>query len=193
MNSTKYETPIPVPDGARVKAKTWSENGISSDIEEFIVPIPGVKITHITSENKNHPASMILDEEPGTWWESDGKKLPQEIVFDLGEEKAISGFIYTPARRIEQREITLNSLSDDNTHGAIKEYEIQVNNSLGEENWKTVMKGSFHFSRYAFLDEKRVYFKTPEKARYFRIKVFSSINNGKTVNVENLAFMPAKI
>ena len=122
-SSYKYELPLDNREGLVIRAKSWSPGGITSDVEEFLVPFPNVRAIKATSTKK--PLSFATDTLYGSYWESEGIKLPQEIIFDLGKVRKVKRFLYQPARRIKYDEIKINSLKN-NVDGAIKEYEIYI-------------------------------------------------------------------
>ncbi|MEC9093611.1 MAG: sulfatase-like hydrolase/transferase, partial [Planctomycetota bacterium] len=74
------------------KVTRWNSKGLL-DSSTF-------KLIKISSENKGNAkfAKMAFDQDPRTWWHSDWsanpKKIPHEIVIDLGGEKQVSGLRY---------------------------------------------------------------------------------------------------
>lgn len=50
----------------------------------------------VSSTKEKHPAHAAWDENPQTYWQSLPGKEPHTLAIDLGEEKTIHGFSYTP-------------------------------------------------------------------------------------------------
>ena len=185
-NSNKYTVPLVLNQGGVVKAKSFSEGGIESDVETEVLALPNVKVASVSSTASGYSAENILDEQTGTYWESE-IGLPQEIMFDLGEEKSVKGFIYQPARRKRYGVIEINSLQN-NVDGAIKGYELMV--SKDKTNWEKATEGDFTYTRYAFLNDNTVWFKTLLHFRYAKLIAKSSIEGGQKVNIEDFRFIP---
>ncbi len=173
-------------DGGLIKVRSWSPDGQVSDIEEFIFKAPR-DLWEISLSPPDSPRSpeLAVDSERGTFWEAGvSAESPLNLVIDMGEKREIRGFTYQPARREFLGTIERNTL-EDTTHGAVNEYRLL--GSEDGETWKVLAEGQFKYRKYAFLDSKRIDFPETVSCRYLKFTAISSINEGETVNVEDLS------
>jgi len=126
--STQYTAPFSADGKVEIKAIAHDPaSGKSSPVgnEKFDISKKGWEIVGINDEN----ASKILDGNPSTvWHQRDGKKMPIDLVIDLGIEYTVSGFKYLPDQ---------NKWSS----GIITNYQFYV--SADNKEWKLVSEGEF--------------------------------------------------
>jgi arylsulfatase A len=185
-NSARYKSALDMRDGGLIKVRSWSPDGQVSDIEEFIFKAPR-DLWEISLSPPDSPRSpeLAVDSERGTFWEAGvSAESPLNLVIDMGEKREIRGFTYQPARREFLGTIERNTL-EDTTHGAVNEYRLL--GSEDGETWKVLAEGQFKYRKYAFLDSKRIDFPETVSCRYLKFTAISSINEGETVNVEDLS------
>lgn len=189
-SSELYRTPLDMKTGGEIKAKVWSSykgKPVVSETYTYRVPLNNVRLVSVTSENKHYPSCHILDEKPGTYWQSDNGILPESVVFDLEKKQTLRGFVYQPARRERQGVINYRTMPD-NRQGAIERYCIEIGDD--PESMKVIEKGFFNYRKYAFLEEQVIYFDTPISGRYVRFTALSAVDNGSAVNIERIGFIP---
>lgn len=184
-DSPEYTAPFLLPEGGVINARTWSPNGMISDVETHIIPMSkdGWSVVSASSQHPEHNANLMIDVVSGTYWEAKDKES-QEIILDMGKTHALTGFIYTPARREKNGTIARNSMPD-NRRGAVRSYDLAV--SMDGENWDVVQKGIFEHIKYAFLDPKTIFLGQTTNARYIRFRPLTTID-GTPANVEDISF-----
>ena len=120
-----------------------------------------------SNENRRSPAAQAVDNDFRTSW-SCSKKGVQSLTVDLSKDELIRGFVYIPF---------LNSLS-----GRVKEYKVET--SLDQKTWQEVNKGTFtnpvNVSMWPDRKDKigRIKLAKTIKARYYRLTILSTFNNG---------------
>ena len=151
-NSKKYTDPVPTQGKVEVKAIAYDPaSGKSSpvNLEKFDICRKDWKILGISDEK----AYTILDGNSSTvWHQRDGKKMPIELVIDLGNEYNLYGFKYLP---------------DQNkwSFGIITHYQFYV--SADNKEWKLVSEGEFSNIKNNPLWQIKQF--TSEKARFIKI------------------------
>ncbi|MGF6846471.1 alpha-L-fucosidase [Chitinophaga sp. W3I9] len=117
--------------------------------EKFDISRKNWKITGVNDEKAN----AILDGNPSTaWHQSNDKKMPIDLVIDLGSEQNLSGFKYLP--------------DQGSTNGAISKYQFFV--SPDNTAWKQVDEGEFPNIKNNPLWQVSSF--TPVKARYIKLR-----------------------
>ena len=126
--STRFTGPMPTDGKVEVKAIAFDPTtGKSSPLaqEKFDICRKDWKIVGATDDAPN----AILDGNPATSWKQGGdKRMPVDLVLDLGSEKNLAGFKYFPDQGMWGP-------------GIIAAYEFYV--STDNANWKLVDKGEF--------------------------------------------------
>jgi len=151
-NSKKYTDPVPTQGKVEVKAIAYDPaSGKSSPVslEKFDICRKDWKIVGISDEK----AYSILDGNSSTvWHQRDGKKMPIELVIDLGNEYNLCGFKYLP---------------DQNkwSFGIITHYQFYV--SADNKEWKLVSEGEFSNIKNNPLWQIKQF--ASEKARFIKI------------------------
>ena len=126
-NSTKYTGPFTADGKVVVKAISYDPTAHKSSpisSEKFDISKKDWKLVGI-SDNK---ATAIIDGDPASVWHQRDKKLPIDLVIDLGNKYNVSGFKYLPDQ---------NKWSS----GIITTYEFYVSDD--NINWKLADKGEF--------------------------------------------------
>lgn len=151
-NSTRYTSPVPTQGKVEVKAIAYDPaSGKSSPVslEKFDVSKKNWKVIGINDEN----ASRILDGNISTvWHQRDGKKMPIDLVIDLGNENNVCGFKYLPDQ---------NKWSS----GIVTNYQFYV--SADNKEWKLVSEGEFSNIKNNPVWQIKKF--ASEKARFIKI------------------------
>ncbi len=126
--SKKYSHPFPTEGKLKVRAISYdAPTGKSSpeNKDEFDLPRKGWKIIG-TDDQK---AYAILDGDPSTsWHQCKDKKMPVDLVIDLGKQENLSGFRYLPDQGLWNP-------------GIITSYQFYISNDHAA--WKLVDEGEF--------------------------------------------------
>ncbi|HTJ79372.1 MAG TPA: alpha-L-fucosidase [Rariglobus sp.] len=110
-------------------------------------------------------ARAILDGDPTTAWKQDKNKvLPVDLVIDLGSEKILTGFKYTPDQG--QRK-----------PGVIADYEFYV--SSDNVSWRLADKGEFSNIKNNRVSQIKKF--TPIKGRYFKLRALRNTDHNNDV------------
>jgi len=156
-NSTKYTGLVPTQGKVTVKAIAYDPaSGKSSPVslEKFDISRKDWKIVGITDER----ATAIFDGDPASvWHQRDGKKMPIDLVIDLGNEYNVSGFKYLPDQ---------NKWSS----GIITHYQFYV--SADNKDWKLVSEGEFSNIKNNPLMQIKTFESTP--ARYIKLSALKN-------------------
>ena len=127
------------------------------------------KLLAVSSENEKYPATYAFDENAKSYWMSNEDKFPQFIAFDLGKNREINGFAYTPQTR--------------NSSGMMSNGTLQV--SKDGKKWKDVE--SFYFGNLINDPSKRFfYLKNKVNARYVRFLVTNTSDHKPVVVVAEI-------
>jgi alpha-L-fucosidase len=156
-NSTKYTGPVPTQGKVIVKAIAYDPAlGKSSPVslEKFDISRKNWKIVGISDER----AAAILDGDPSSvWHQKDGKKMPIDLIIDLGIEYNVCGFKYLPDQ---------NKWSS----GIITNYQFYI--SADNKEWKLVSEGEFpNIKNNPLIQIKKF---APEMARYIKLRALKN-------------------
>ena len=162
--SKKYTVPFQTKGKLEVSAIAYeSASGKSSPVccEKFDLPRKDWKIIGIEDEK----AYAILDGNPETaWHQSKDKKLPIDLVIDLGKEQSICGFRYFPDQVLWGP-------------GIITAYQFYISNDNTE--WKLVDQGEFaNIKNNPLWQIKK--FKT-EIVRYIKLRALSNTESNDNI------------
>ena len=129
--------------------------------EKFDIPRKEWRIVGINDEK----AYAILDGNPSTvWHQSKDKKLPVDLVIDLGKEQNICGFRYFPDQGLWGP-------------GIITNYQFYV--SADNKEWKLVSEGEFsNIKNNPLWQIKRF---TPEKTRYIKLSALKNTEGNDNI------------
>lgn len=156
-----YTSPIEFRQGGEVEAFYADQPKITFKRKFAATENAPLLVNYVSSNEPGEgDAQHLVDGDRSTYWHTQYgvtlAKYPHWVDFDLGEPKAIKGFVCVPRQ--------------DSSNGRIKEYAVSVSND--GENWTLVQKGTFPNSRKA----QRVDFKQNFKARYLQFKALSEQN-----------------
>ncbi len=158
-DSKKYSEPFPTEGKIKVTAIAYEPaSGKSSPVteEEFDLPRKNWKIL-----GNDEKAYAVLDGDTKTaWHQNEDKKLPVDLVIDLGNELILSGFRYHPDMVLWGP-------------GIITDYEFYV--SGNNITWKLVSKGEFSNIKNNPLWQIKKF--EPVKARYIKFKALQNTEN----------------
>ena len=157
LNSNKYSGPVQTEGKAEVKAIAYDpSSGKKSPVghEKFDVCRKDWKIVGVIDEK----AYTILDGNISTVWHQSGdKKMPVDLVIDLGEEYNLCGFKYLPDQ---------NKWSS----GIISNYRFYI--SADNKVWKLVSEGEFSNIKNNPLWQIKKF--ATEKARYIKFRALKN-------------------
>lgn len=164
VESQRYTAPVKTQGKQVVKAIAYdATTGKSSPVtvEQFDIVRSHWKI--ISSDDKN--AYALLDGNPKTAWHPDkSKKLPVDLVIDLGGEYSVSGFKYYP---------------DDFMWGPgiITHYELYV--STDNNNWQLADQGEFSNIKNNPLWQLKTF--KAKNARYIKLRALNNTEGNDNV------------
>ncbi|MDE3182264.1 MAG: alpha-L-fucosidase [Bacteroidota bacterium] len=157
IDSKKYATPFQTYGKLVVRALAYdATKGKSSpeSRETFGLPRKDWKITGIDDQK----AYAILDGDPTTaWHQNRDKRMPVDLVIDLGKEENISGFRYLPDQGLWNP-------------GIITKYRFYVSNDNVE--WRLVNEGEFSNIKNNPLWQTKKF--AAEKARYIKLRALKN-------------------
>ena len=162
--SNKYTDPFQTEGKLEVSAIAYEPaSGKSSPIstEKFDLPRKDWKIVGI----KDEKAYAILDGNPATaWHQSKDKKLPIDLVIDLGKEQNVCGFRYFPDQTLWGP-------------GIITNYEFYV--SKDNIEWKLVDKGEFSNIKNNPLWQIKKF--ATEEVRYIKLRALKNTEGNDNI------------
>jgi alpha-L-fucosidase len=156
-NSKKYTGPVPTQGRVEVKAISYDPASVKSSPvchEKFDICRKDWKILGTGNEK----AYTILDGNLSTVWHQGGdKKMPIDLVIDLGNVYNVSGFKYLPDQ---------NKWSS----GIITNYQLYV--SIDNKEWKLVSEGEFSNIKNNPLWQIKQF--ASEKTRFIKFKTLKN-------------------
>jgi alpha-L-fucosidase len=162
--SKKYTGPFQTEGKLEVSAIAYesaSEKSSPVCSEKFDLPRTDWKIVGIEDEK----AYAILDGNPATsWHQSKDKKLPIDLVIDLGKEQSICGFRYFPDQALWGP-------------GIITNFQFYVSENNIE--WKLVDQGEFSNIKNNPLWQIKKF--ASEKARYIKLRALSNTESNDNI------------
>jgi alpha-L-fucosidase len=155
--SARFTGPVKTDGKIEVKAIAYDpSSGKSSPVtqEKFDICRKDWNIAGINDENTKY----ILDGNPSTVWHQRDKKMPMDLVIDLGNIYNLCGFKYLP---------------DQNrwSSGIIANYEFYVSNDNAE--WKMISQGEFSNIKNNPVWQIKNF--SPVNARYIRLRALKNI------------------
>jgi alpha-L-fucosidase len=155
--SNRYVGPVKTEGKVEVKAIVFDPaTGKSSPvaIEKFDLPRTNWKILQVEDSR----AYSILDGDIHTGWhQPKDKKMPIDLVIDLGSEQTLSGFRYFPDQNMWEPSY-------------IARYEFYI--STNNEDWKLVSQGEFPNIKNNPLWQVKNF--APAKARYIKFRALKN-------------------
>lgn len=129
----------------------------------------GWKLLEAGSQNQKHPAALVFDADPQTYWMSQQGAAPHFIAIDLGKTQTLSGLAYTPQQQHAQGMMAKGS----------------VKTSLDGKSWQEAER--FEFGNLINDPTQRYhYFSTPLTARYIRIEATEIAAKGESVAIAEI-------
>jgi alpha-L-fucosidase len=164
LKSKKYKGPVDAEGKVQVSAIAYElASGKSSPVinEKFDNPRKNWKLVGIDDEKAN----VILDGNPSTAWrQSKDKKLPVDLVIDLGKEEILTGFRYLPDQSIRNPAV-------------IAGYQFFISNDNSE--WKLVSEGEFSNIKNNPLRQTKNF--SPAKARYIKLRALRNTDGNDEI------------
>lgn len=164
IRSKQYKMPFEVRPGTKIQAlahdqKTGRNSAITT--VAFDIPKKEWKIVRVSSGSLSE-ASKAIDEDENTWWGSDkNRRMPQEIVIDLGKPYQLKGITYLP---MQERWIA----------GVVTNYECYL--STNGRSWGyAIAKGEFS-NIFNNPITQNIFFDNPKEAQFIRFRATSSID-----------------
>lgn len=127
------------------------------------------KLVAVGSEDASHKGNMAFDENPNTYWQTQKSAKGKSITVDLGTEKTLHGFAYTPQKENKEGMFERGTfmISDDN------------------KSWRKAE--DFVFGNLINDPVKRYhYFERTLKARYVKIEMTEAANNSEYASIAEL-------
>jgi len=160
-----------------MESKKFSpEESVSNEKLTNLLPKPQSinRVVEGSSRWPLHDYRDALDGDPNTFWSSEWNgewraSYKHYIVIELGKEKTISGFKYTPRQ--------------DSENGRVAEYEIYLSQD-GEKWGKPVDAGKFENSKQT----QRVQFQKKQETKFIKFVSLKEVNNRKWAAVAELVF-----
>ncbi len=152
-NSKKYDGPVKTVGKQEVRAIAYDPVQSKSSPERHEkFDLPGKLWKIVGIEDKK--AGAIIDGDPATaWHQATEKKLPTDLVIDLGEDLNLVGFRYFPDQTLWGP-------------GIINEYQFFVSDNC--RDWKLVSQGEFSNIKNNPVWQVKMF--SAEKARYFKFR-----------------------
>ncbi|HEX5168502.1 MAG TPA: alpha-L-fucosidase [Cyclobacteriaceae bacterium] len=159
LKSKKYTEPVVVEGKVQVNAMAYEPaSGKSSPVtsETFDISRKDWKLVGIEDEK----ASAVLDGDPATvWHQGKDKKMPVDLIIDLGKEETLAGFRYLPDPSNWNPSIISN-------------YEFYISDN--NEEWKLADAGEFSNIKNNPLWQTKKF--SPAKARYIKLRALRNIH-----------------
>jgi alpha-L-fucosidase len=153
LKSKKYTGPLATEGKVQIKAMAYEPaSGKSSPVvqEKFDISRKGWKLIGIDDKK----ASAILDGDPSTdWRQPKEKRIPVDLVIDLGKEETLSGFRYLPEQNMWKP-------------GIVSNYEFYTSSDNVE--WKLIDAGEFSNIKNNPLWQAKKF--PPVRARYIKLR-----------------------
>lgn len=177
-SSKPYTGPFPVDVPIILKAVAYdpdTDNTSPVMVQRADIAKKDWKVISIATGDLEE-AAKIIDEDPGTWWQSEEGQVPTELIIDLGEYHTISGITYLP---IQERWIS----------GFISTYEIFISQD-GKDFGKPVATGEFSNILNNPI-EQEVSFGALE-GRYVKFRAVSVVEGHNTVGFAEVGVITMK-
>lgn len=156
VHSIRYTSPFLVNGPTTVKAIAFNKedrqqtNAVTSYCD---IPKKNWKVIGVSS-GKLQEAKEMIDEDPGTFWNTDGEEgMDREISIDLGKEYILRGFTYWP-------------MQERYPFGILTEYEFYI--STDKVNWRRVARGEFSNIANNPIEQSILF--EASKARFIKLK-----------------------
>jgi len=164
--SKKYMSPFQTEGKLEVSAIAYEPaSGKSSPVinEKFDLPRKDWKIVGI----KDEKAYAIIDGDQSTaWHQNKDKKMPIDLVIDLGKEENVCGFRYFPDQALWGP-------------GIITNYKFYI--SIDNKKWKLVDQGEFSNIKNNPLWQTKKFI--TEKARYIKLRALSNTEDNNNIGL----------
>lgn len=162
--SKKYTGSFQTEGKVQVSAIAYEPaSGKSSPVchEQFDLPRKDWKIVGIDDEK----SYAILDGNPSTaWHQGENKRMPIDLVIDLGKQQNLCGFRYFPDQGLW-------------SPGIITNYQFYVSNDNVE--WKLADQGEFSNIKNNPLWQNKKF--APEKARYIKLRALRNTEGNSNI------------
>ncbi|TRZ41698.1 alpha-1,3/4-fucosidase [Robertkochia solimangrovi] len=171
-DSPVFNTPFFMESGqVKAVAKTREQTGEITD-ESIGILKSKWKVTAEGPKNAEHSGVNAIDADPNTYWLPDETGSSQFLEIDLGEEKGITAFTYTPPTGFSE--------------GMIEEGILKI--SHDGKTWKTFE--SFKFGNLINDPTPRThYFKVQMTTRFIRIESTKIAGTGKLAAIAEVDFL----
>lgn len=164
MNSNKYTGPFPTEGKVQVSAMAYEPaSGKSSPVchEAFDFPRKDWRLVGIDDQK----AYALLDGDPSTaWHQPRSRRLPVDLVIDLGKEQSLGGFRYFPDQGMWGP-------------GIITNYEFYV--SADNVEWTLVDQGEFSNIKNNPRWQTKTF--VPQEARYIKLRALRNTENNSNI------------
>ena len=171
-SSQVYEEPILLKSGEiKVVAFEGAEAGGETSFR-FGILKSNWSVMSVSSKHGGNNGDKVMDNDPNSLWKSkDNGKLPQSIALDLGEEKELTGFAYTP--------------QTTNQEGMMEKGNIYLSDN--GRKWNKVE--TFEFGNLINDPTRRIWtFSSPVISRYIKIEAIVGAGGSNTAAIAELDF-----
>ena len=162
--SRKYTGPFPTEGKLSVSAIAYeSASGKSSPVCQEQYDQPRTDWTLVGVQDRR--ARAVMDGNTATaWHQPNGKRLPTDLVIDLGKELSLTGFRYFPDQTLW-------------TPGIIADYEFYV--SIDNAEWKRVSQGEFSNIKNNPLWQTKTF--AAQRGRYIKLRALRNTENNNNI------------
>ncbi|GGE20249.1 alpha-L-fucosidase [Sphingobacterium cellulitidis] len=171
-NSNLYQGEF-LPNSNHINAIAISKDGqIGSVVEKEIgIEKKDWKIIDKSSETKGHESTLMFDENPSTYWNSQSDNNVHFVTIDLGKIELLKSFAYTPQRQNEKGMLELGKIYSSNDG----------------INWDLI--DSFEFGNLINDPTTRTFrFKNPVKTKFIKIEAVKIARDDKSLSIAELDF-----
>lgn len=172
--SPAYTKPFELPEGGRVRARSFSATGAGVIAEAEFGPLKaGWKITAEGAAAKK--LENVVDDNTGTYWVS-GNTAPTSLTLDFGRTLAVNAFTYTPPQGGHAKE------------GILERGDLSI--STDGANWTPL--GAFEFGNLINDPAPRTHpLGRTVTARYLRIGKLAGSQGAKAVGAAEIGILTA--
>lgn len=170
--SPAYTGTIPLPEGGRVRARSFSGDLAGEVATRDFGPLKtGWKFL---ADGDGAPGAPAVDDNTGTYWVSEKNKAPATLVLDLGKPLPLTAFTYLPPQDGHAGE------------GILERGEIST--SIDGTTWQPA--GAFEFGNLINDPAERTQFlSTPRSARFLRLSALRGAQGANTVGAAEIGVL----
>ncbi len=170
--SKRYETPIFIENKTLKAASFFSNQKGTTSVQEIGITKKDITIIDVSSEKQSGKAQYSIDSNLETSWQTFLSNGIHYIAMDLGKEREISGWIYTPQTK--------------NNEGMISKGSVEI--SKDGNTWEEI--DQFEFGNLINDPSPRTHrFKNKIKTRFIKIIATEISGNGRSAAISEIDFL----